>query len=247
MKTNTYLLVSFLLFFLIACSKKEDETPQNNSPCQDFHSPYVSNNGPVQEGQSVQLFADTDEDDVTFQWTGPNNFSSTQQNPVINNIPFNCNGSYYVQMKGSQCEASQASTFITVTAPCDLNDNQGTFNNQIWNFYSSIACGNNGPNGTYLFNASGANGTLDIYFNKLNKPTGYIKYPVDGTGNPVFDSTKVQMKLTTSASVVFNAISGTVYIGNDGSLLFASFCTAIFYNSSGGISWTGSKAKIICQ
>lgn len=237
------LLIGAILF--LTCSKKEEDTPQQNGPCSNFLAPYVSNNGPVQEGQSVQLTATTNETNVTFQWTGPGNFSSTLPNPVITSISYMESGNYYVQMSNNECQANQAVTSVVVNPPCTLTDNQGTFNNLPWNFNSSITCNNSGPSSKFIIRGQSANGMLEIIFNKYDTPSGYMKYPVDNSGIQNFDSTKVQMKLTDGAAI-YKATVGIVYVGNNGAGLKASFCNASFYNQNTGITWVGCKARIIC-
>lgn len=63
------------------------------------------------EGSAVQLFATGS---GTFSWTGPWGWVSTDQNPVIVNIPLYLTGTYNVNLTGSTgCTASQ-SVFIEV-------------------------------------------------------------------------------------------------------------------------------------
>jgi hypothetical protein len=51
------------------------------------NSPVASNDGPICDaiGASLHLYASTIID-ATYQWTGPNGFTSTEQNPVITDI-----------------------------------------------------------------------------------------------------------------------------------------------------------------
>src|SRR5688572_13676065 len=50
----------------------------------DFNSPTASNNGPICQGSTLNLSATTIPG-ATYQWSGPNGFTSTQQNPGIPN------------------------------------------------------------------------------------------------------------------------------------------------------------------
>ncbi len=61
-----------------------------------FDLPTISadNNGPLCEGEDLQLSAVSNGTD--FFWTGPNNFTSIIQNPVITNIELGNEGSYIV-------------------------------------------------------------------------------------------------------------------------------------------------------
>jgi hypothetical protein len=49
-------------------------------------TPPVTNNGPLCEGDSLQLTVTNPVADATYNWTGPNGWTSTQQNPVIYNV-----------------------------------------------------------------------------------------------------------------------------------------------------------------
>jgi len=57
-------------------------------------APTVSNNGPLCEGDLLQLSAATVPGAVTYTWTGPGNFSSTDQNPIINPATTANSGTY---------------------------------------------------------------------------------------------------------------------------------------------------------
>ncbi len=55
--------------------------------------PPIGSNSPVCVGETLQLFADN-VTGATYSWTGPNGFSSNQQNPVINNVTMAAAGTY---------------------------------------------------------------------------------------------------------------------------------------------------------
>lgn len=53
----------------------------------------ASNDGPYCVGDAIHLTVNTQEG-ATYHWTGPNNFNSTQQNPIINNSTLAMAGTY---------------------------------------------------------------------------------------------------------------------------------------------------------
>ena len=61
-------------------------------------TPVVSNNGPICSRETLSLFAENNETNVSYNWTGPNGFKSTDQNPVINNTSANMSGDYTVSV-----------------------------------------------------------------------------------------------------------------------------------------------------
>jgi gliding motility-associated-like protein len=57
--------------------------------------PAATNNGPGCEGSTIMLNATGG---VSYEWTGPGNFSSKVQSPVIINVSVNNSGKYYVKV-----------------------------------------------------------------------------------------------------------------------------------------------------
>ena len=241
--------IFYFLIFAISVSscrkKEEDNSPTNYGPCTNFASPYASNDGPVEVNGTLHLVASTSELNVVFSWTGPDGFTSSVQNPVINGITFDRNGSYCVTIANGTCTSSGSSTNVIVKAPCGtISANTAVVGTQTWNFYTAVTCGNIGASSHYQVRASAAAGELNVNFNKLDVPSGFKIYPVDSTDNPAFDSTKVQMVLTELGDT-YRASGGNVYVGNGGGTLSITFCGVLFINTSNGTS-KAVKAKITC-
>lgn len=78
----------------------------------------VSSNSPVCEHQSIELFANYEgEGDVSYQWTGPNGFSSTEANPVIEDAIVELHQGFYTLVITDQetgCESQAYSTLVIV-------------------------------------------------------------------------------------------------------------------------------------
>ena len=96
----------------------------------------VSDNGPICEGNNLELYADSAAT-ASYSWTGPNGFTSTLQNPIINSaLPIN-SGIYYLTITTTipTCIIYDTTVFITVGANPVVTS---TFNN--------VTCfgGNNG-------------------------------------------------------------------------------------------------------
>jgi gliding motility-associated-like protein len=77
---------------------------------------FASNNGPYCTGKSIQLQASNVITDATFLWTGPENFSSTEQNPVISHAQKKHEGTYTVTMTTAYT-TSTSSTFVSFNEP----------------------------------------------------------------------------------------------------------------------------------
>jgi hypothetical protein len=94
------------------CTNSGDGTVTVN-PTPDV--PTASNNGPIIEGNTLDLTAST-VSNTTYSWTGPNGFTSTEQNPSIFNATSAASGTYTVTVTGTNgCTASN-STAALVTA-----------------------------------------------------------------------------------------------------------------------------------
>jgi len=65
-------------------------------------APIVGNNGPLCEGQTLNLTA-SDVPGATYSWTGPNGFSSSLQNPSIPNVTLAELGDYLVTVTVNGC------------------------------------------------------------------------------------------------------------------------------------------------
>jgi PKD repeat protein len=118
--------------------------------------PAASNNGPKCAGESLSLTASSTVAGVTYAWTGPNGFSSTQQNPVINGTTVAAGGSYNVTVTVNGCTSLPASTDVVINprpgAPV-LSSNSpvcdgGTINlTATTNFPGVVTYSWTGPNG----------------------------------------------------------------------------------------------------
>jgi len=76
----------------------------------------ISNDGPKCEGEELQLFSSisAQQSVVDYQWTGPNGFSSTQQNPIIKDLSQDAAGSYQLAIFVNGCLSKVLSTKVRV-------------------------------------------------------------------------------------------------------------------------------------
>lgn len=94
MVTGKYYILLITNFSLQACEVTFSQT-SGTGVMECIPPPVVGNTGPVCVGQNVQLTCST-VNGGTYLWMGPNGFSSTQQNPVINNVTLANSGTYTV-------------------------------------------------------------------------------------------------------------------------------------------------------
>lgn len=72
-------------------------------------TPVASSNGPICPGQTLQLTA-SNILGATYNWTGPNGFSNSTQNPSISNVTVAADGLYSVTASTPGCSTSTAGT-----------------------------------------------------------------------------------------------------------------------------------------
>ena len=75
--------------------------------------PTVSNSSPVCSGNTLKLFASAVAG-AAYQWTGPNGFTSTLQNPVIPNATIADAGNYSVTITLNGCTSSASTTTAVI-------------------------------------------------------------------------------------------------------------------------------------
>lgn len=76
-------------------------------------TPVIGSNSPVCAGDTLKLTASTIPN-ATFQWTGPNGFSSTLQNPKLPNSTSAEAGIYSLTASVSGCNSAATSVFVSV-------------------------------------------------------------------------------------------------------------------------------------
>jgi gliding motility-associated-like protein len=82
-------------------------------------APVASGNSPLCEDEQIQLNADN-VSNADYNWTGPNSFASTDQNPIINNATPGMSGNYFVTVTVGGCTSAPTQVSITVNAkPAD--------------------------------------------------------------------------------------------------------------------------------
>src|SRR5690606_15085507 len=74
--------------------------------------PFASNNGPVCSNSILQLAAYSSTQNVLYKWTGPGNYTSEQQNPVITSPISTDSGDYIVTAYLHGCISADTTTAV---------------------------------------------------------------------------------------------------------------------------------------
>ena len=81
-----------------------------------LNPPTAGNNGPICEGEDLNLTASPTISGATYDWTGPNGFTSTDQNPTIEDATPAATGEYSVTVTLNGCTSEAGTTDVTVKA-----------------------------------------------------------------------------------------------------------------------------------
>jgi hypothetical protein len=82
-------------------------------------APIAGNNGPIWAGTTLNLTAST-VPGATYSWTGPNGFTSTDQNPWIANATTDASGIYSVTATVGSCASLAGTTTAVVNQPSSI-------------------------------------------------------------------------------------------------------------------------------
>jgi fibronectin type 3 domain-containing protein len=82
-------------------------------------APTAGNNGPLTAGSTLNLTASIVAG-ATYSWTGPNGFTSTEQNPSIPNVTTNASGNYSVTATVGTCTSPSGTTAVTINPVLDV-------------------------------------------------------------------------------------------------------------------------------
>jgi gliding motility-associated-like protein len=78
-------------------------------------APAASSNGPICSGNTLMLeAAQTTPGTITYAWTGPNGYFSTEQNPTISNATAAHSGTYFVTATLNGCTSTAGSVTVVI-------------------------------------------------------------------------------------------------------------------------------------
>jgi hypothetical protein len=223
---NPAMKITCLSFFFIVviagCQKKGNDG--SNDICQGIANASVHVNSPVQAGTGIQLTAGNISGALYYQWDGPAGFSSTDQNPTINNAqPVNA-GKYSVRIGftgGCVRTAKTDSVVITVApAPCSPSTNTASVDGVADISFYSVTGAPSG--GSYFITANGTGGDVELEFPGTAKP-GPGVYNIQPLGGEWLAG-DVRLRAVSQSSN-FPAAQGKVYVTVASNKVTAVFCS----------------------
>ncbi|MEW6470005.1 MAG: PKD domain-containing protein [Bacteroidota bacterium] len=202
-------------------------------------APTAGSNSPVCVGSTLNLTASTISG-ATYNWTGPNSFSSTQQNPSIPNVTTADAGTYSVTATVNGCTGPAGNITVVVNSPAIVSAGP-----------DQTVCGNNAATllsgtsstGSAVWSTSGSgtfspnNTTLNATYNPSvgDISAGAVTLTLTSSNNGACAPVTDQVIITiTPAPTVSAGPDQTVCANNANVTLNASFTV------SAGVVWTTS-------
>jgi hypothetical protein len=122
--TNTGLVNGTTYYYVVSqlnpVAESTNSTQVSATPaCTPPPTPIASNNGPIWAGMTLNLTASS-VPGASYRWTGPDGFTSTNQNPSIANASANLSGVFSVTAATGGCTSAPAMTAVTVHPPATV-------------------------------------------------------------------------------------------------------------------------------
>jgi len=201
-------------------------------------APIAGSNSPVCLGSTLNLTASNT--GTTYDWSGPNTFTSSTQNPSIPSVTNAEAGVYTVTATTAGCTSPTATVNVIINNPATVNagSDQTVCGNN-----ASVVLGGTSSTGTGQWTTSGS-GTFAPNSTALtgtytpsgaDVTAGVVTFTLTSTGSGGCPAVTGQMTLTiTPAPTVSTASNQTVCANNADVSLNGTFTVA------SGISWTSS-------
>jgi gliding motility-associated-like protein len=199
----------------------------------------ASNNGPLCAGATLNLTASTFAG-ATYTWTGPNGFTSSQQNNAIPNVTTAASGVYSVVATASGCSSSQpATTTVVINAipPTPV----ASSNSPICDGENLDLFANSIPNANYIW--TGPNGFISLVQNPSiigATTTNSGLYEVKAVVNGCTSSTGSTVAIVNGIPAGTTATSNSPVCEGDTIKLFAGNITGATYSWIGPGGFTSS-------
>ncbi|HEX3168037.1 MAG TPA: gliding motility-associated C-terminal domain-containing protein [Chitinophagaceae bacterium] len=204
-------------------------------------SPSVSSNGPLCAGSALNLIA-SGIAGASYLWSGPNGFSSSLQNPVINNATSMSTGIYNASVTVNGCKSPATSVTIVIDQPTIANagsDQIVCSSNQFVNLTGNLSGGTNSGlwTGSGSGNFSPSNSILNTsyYPSAADKLAGNVILKLTSTNNGACAASSSSVKITFAAAPSVNAGSDQTVCANNANVFLKGQ-----YNNAAGIIWSST-------
>jgi len=248
-KITIILLILTTSITLSNCSESTNIDPippsdENTNPC-NLGIPSISSNSPVTAGTNIILETPNISSMAEYYWTGPNGFTSYEQNPTIIASDLSA-GTYSLIVNEGSCISATATVDVVVTAataPCNPTNN--TASNSVYPPMTFNSVNGYVTQDQYEINASGSNGGLTIIFANSQTPSAGVYSICPNCPSSFMDDNQVCVSIVTGGtfSDYFRPDTGNVYISYINGHISATFCGLEFSGTGVGYDFTAS-AKV---
>jgi hypothetical protein len=221
-----------LLFF--ACKK-----PAVTVDCSTILQPTINYPHIVDAGDSLKMYTTTDGNPVSYTWSGPNGFYSSDKNPVVPKIQSNGAGKYVVTVNyGNGCTKSATTDTISVlvpATPCVTSNNTANLSDTATAYFNSITSSYSGS--VYTITANGSGKIVMQFLNTSHPVPGVYTIQPQG-GITAFGYVRVRYN-------DLQAADGKVYVSIANNKISAGFCEVLVSNLTGDqkITMTGTVTE----
>lgn len=194
----------------------------------------ITSNSPLVPGGTLLLETTANENfELTYNWSGPNNFKSNLKNPVLSDITTAMAGEYKLKTTKGICESSESSVLVAINAPnipCNPTKNTMMFEGTTFSplTFNSVYTTNDGDN--FTIEAGTLRADLTIEFARDVKPTPGIYSICSSCPTSFMKNDEVCVSL--NYLEFSHARSGSVFISSTNGKLTAVFCNVLFEQSS---------------
>lgn len=210
----------------VSTSRVPIEITVNPAPTAD-----PSSNSPLCEGQNLELTATT-VSGASYEWTGPGGYSSTDQNPIINNVTSADEGTYTLIVTANGCPSAPEDVNVIISEP--PTSNPDAVEVEICEGEDIELLGNNVSGGSYDWSGPGGFTSTDQNPTINNATTAE-------SGNYTLEISVGSCTSTPEEISITVNPSPTVSASNDGPICVGD---NVNFSSSGGntYSWSGPNS-----
>lgn len=232
MTLNLFMKKPLLFLFLFVCTISLFSCATNETITCYLPNNTITSNSPLVPGGSLQLKAVAPSNlEVSYSWSGPNNFQSSLQNPVIKDVTSSMSGVYKLKTIKGICESSESTVDVLISAPnipCNPDTNTLIFDENLLN-PRKVSTSTTNYNQNFKIKASSLSDQITIEFASEERPTpGIYRICSDC---PTSFLEKDQVCVTYKYPIM--ATNGLIYLSSSNGKLTATFCNIPFYYSSG--------------
>lgn len=203
----------------------------------------AAGNSPVIEGGSIQLTTPFGGEFTNYEWTGPNNFTSKEQNPIITNVTAAMVGDYKVRIVDGLCKSPESVVNIAIMnnpLTCNQPNNTATFEGfSTYNYYAYTS-----TNTDYFeIRASGTGSDMTITFGSDQTPLAGVYTICNECSDWELENNQVKINTVALGGYYFAADSGEVVVTFVNGKISAAFCDVLF-NGAGSSYRPVVSAKV---